>query len=86
MYNVKTRRDVAIQTMESIIGLSDAFEEIGSSLPYYLSKSRQFRAYHQLSNGWFLNLNLSSASIKYYCQKIIKIVGLTINEWKVEEI
>ena len=85
-FDVKTWRDVAIQTTESIIGLSDTFEEIGSSFPSYLSKSRHFRVYHQLSNGWFLKLNLSSASIKYYCQQIIKKVGLTINEWKVEEI
>jgi uncharacterized protein with ParB-like and HNH nuclease domain len=82
---VSTWRDVASQTTEVIIKLLDNFDEIAEELPAYLDKEKFPRAYRQLSNGWYLNTNLSAASIKTYCRNLISMAGLENEDWKVIE-
>lgn len=82
---VTTWRDVASQTTESIIKLVDNFEEIATNLPAYLDTEKFPIACRQLSNGWYMNTNLSSASIKTYCRNLLAAAGLTEEVWKVEE-
>jgi hypothetical protein len=83
---VSTWRDVASQTTETIIKLTDKFEEIAERMPAYLDKEKFPNANRQLSNGWFLNTNLSAASIKTFCRNLTASAGLEEGDWYVEEV
>ena len=82
---VSTWRDVASQTTEMIIKLTDKFNEIAERMPAYLDKEKFPIADRQLSNGWYLNTNLSAASIKTYCRNLTSAAGLENGDWQVEE-
>ena len=84
-FPVTTWRDVAEQTTEAIIQRADNFREIARAMPSYLSLEPFPRANRQLSNGWYMNVNLSSNSLKSYCRTLITKAGLTITDWQVEE-
>ncbi len=83
---VTTWRDVAEQTTEGIIQLTDNFESLAVSLPSYLSQEKFPIADRQLSNGWYLNTNLSSAAIKLFCRQLIIKAGLSESDWQVKEV
>jgi len=76
---------VAEKTTEAIIQIVDNFDEIANSMTSYLSKDPFPVANRQLTNGWYMNVNLSAASIKGYCRTLITRSGLTLNDWQVEE-
>jgi uncharacterized protein with ParB-like and HNH nuclease domain len=82
---VSTWRDVACQTTEMIIKVIDNFDEIAETMPAYLDREKFPIACRQLSNGWFMNTNLSAASIKTYCRNLIASAGLVEDDWRVEE-
>ncbi len=82
---VNTWRDVAEQTTEIIIELADDFEQVSRTLPSYLSQKPNAIAFRKLSNGWYLNVNLSANSLQKYCQKIIQNTGLSIDDWDVKQ-
>ena len=82
---VSTWRDVASQTTEMMIKLVDNFDEIAESMPAYLEKEKYPIACRQLSNGWYMNTNLSAATIKTYCRNLIAVAGLVEEDWQVEE-
>ncbi|MEI7990238.1 MAG: DUF262 domain-containing protein [Chloroflexota bacterium] len=83
---VTSWRDVAEQTTETIIQLTDHFEDFVEAMPFYLSHSPFSRASRQLSNGIYMNVNLSAVSIKAYCQMLIARAGLSVKDWHVEEV
>lgn len=82
---VSSWRDVASQTTEAVIKLVDNFDIIAESMPAYLDKEKFPNAYRQMSNGWYLNTNLSAASIKSYCRNLIASAGLSDEDWHVDE-
>lgn len=82
---VDSWRDVAEKTTEAIIQITDNFNEIANTMTSYLSQDPFPVANRQLTNGWYMNVNLSAASIKGYCRTLITRSGLTLNDWQVEE-
>jgi len=54
-------------------------------MPAYLDKEKFPIAFRQLSNGWYMNTNLSAAAIKTYCRNLIGAANLTEEDWQVEE-
>ena len=83
---VVTWRDVAEQTTEIVLQLVDNFSEIAGSMPSYLARDPFSVASRQLSNGWYLNVNLSAATLKAYCITLITKADLSADDWHVEEV
>lgn len=84
-FPVSTWRDVAEQTTEAIIGLVDNFEDVAKTIPVYLGVTPFPKASRQLSNGWYMNVNLSAISLKTYCRLLISRFGLNANDWQIDE-
>lgn len=84
-FSVTTWRDVGEKTTETIIQLVDNFEEIAMTLPSYLALEPFPKASRQLTNEWYLNVNLSAESLKGFCRNLIVKAGLSISDWQVEE-
>jgi len=84
-FNVSSWRDVAIRTTESIALLVESFDDLAESFPNYLSKVPFSGTCRQLSNDWYLYVNLSANAIKNYCRSLITKVGLAPSDWQVEE-
>jgi len=85
-FQVNSWRDVAEQTTEVIIQLVDDFETYGNAFPSYLSKEPFAVSSRQLSNGWYMNVNLSGATLKKYSQRLINRAGCTVQDWSIEEV
>lgn len=83
--SVTSWRDVGEKTVNAVMQIVDNFEEIVPSLPYFLSDEPFPRAHRRLEGGWYMNTNLGGASIKRYCQTLIKNSGLELDDWVVEE-
>lgn len=84
-FTVQSWRDVATQTCECLIRLVDDFDNIAEKMPVYFSKSKFQLACRQLSNGWWLYLNLSAAGIKALCTNLLDASELTMDTWDVKE-
>jgi uncharacterized protein with ParB-like and HNH nuclease domain len=84
-HTVTTWRDVAFQTAECIIKLSDDFEKIAQELPAYFSKEKFMGACRQLSNGWWIYMNLSRVAIINFCHNLFSLADLSEEYWQVEE-
>lgn len=85
-FEVSTWRDVAFYTAQTIVDISDDFEsKIASQMQSYFDKQKYTGPCRQLSNGWWLYLNLSAASIKSFCRNAITLAGISEEEWQIEE-
>lgn len=83
---VTTWRDVAYYTALTISQLVDDFDsKIAEQMPAYFDNHKFTNACRQLPNGWWLYLNLSASSVKSFCHNIISLVGLSDEDWQVEE-
>ncbi len=83
--SVNSWRDVALKTTEAVAPLVDSFDTLAAAFPTYLSKVPFVGTCRQLSNGWYLYVNLSANAIKTFCRSLITKVGLSLSDWKVEE-
>ncbi len=84
-YPVSYWSDVLRQTAEYIATTAPDFAAIAQRLPLYLSR-QQFQARsHQLSNGWWLYINLSSRDIKRICGELLAAAGIPSTDWSVAE-
>ena len=81
---MKSWRDVLEKTAECAIQISDDFESVAQVLPGYFSKAPFQNACRQLSNGWWLYVNLSSDSVKRACDTLIEAVGIPEEEFELE--
>lgn len=80
---VKTWREVLLETMRVAIETVDDFDEFATSLQTtYLSTSERPRS-TQLPNGWWLYISLSADAIIALCGQIFARLDLD-NEWEVE--
>lgn len=84
-FEVNSWRDVAIKTTEAIAPLVESFDVLAASFSSYLSKTPFTGTCRQLSNGWYLYVNLSANAIKNYCRSLITKVGFSPSDWRVEE-
>lgn len=83
-FDVHSWRDVAYQTAEYVCCKKGWFEAANQRLPSYFRKKPFSHASRQLSNGWWLNVNLSSNSVRTLCHNLLSEIGLTDNDWRVE--
>lgn len=85
-FEVKTWRDVAQQTAECVaLWTGDKFEErIVSALPTYFEKEPERQPARELSNGWWLYVNLSADSVKNLCQTMLEEAGIPEEEFDLE--
>jgi uncharacterized protein with ParB-like and HNH nuclease domain len=84
-YPVKSWRDVACQTAEVVAKISDDFDRVVSQVPGYFFQEKNQYAPRQLSNGWWIYLNLSASGIKSLCRNLIAAAGIPEEDWQVEE-
>jgi uncharacterized protein with ParB-like and HNH nuclease domain len=82
---VNSWRDVAYRTAEVVSQVVDDFTTIAEELPSYFSHSKFKHASRQLSNGWWLYVNLSGDSTKNLCQRILSMANIPTEDWELEE-
>jgi hypothetical protein len=83
---VSTWADVLRQTAEYIVRTTDDFTTIAQRLPSYVSEERfPYRCY-QLSNGWWIMMNLSAKDINKVCSRLIQAAGISDSNWEVTEV
>lgn len=83
-YEVKSWRDVAHQTAEVVTQISNDFESVISDVSAYFSQTKFENACRQLSNGWWMYVNLSSDSVKRICDTLIESAGIPEDEFELE--
>lgn len=79
-------RDVAFYTAEGISTVVDNFDTLAAQKPSYFSRDKFQSACRQLSNGWWMYLNLSGNAVKNLCRDLLDLAGLDQTEWHVEEV
>ena len=81
-----TWRDVATKTLETIAAVDpEAFDRIASELPRFVNRDgNALRTPRELSNGSYMEVNLSAAAVYKLCLQAITVAGLTGNDWAVE--
>jgi hypothetical protein len=84
-FKVNSWRDVAYRTAESISQVADNFPEIAAEMPSFFSQKKFKHASRQLSNGWWLYVNLSSDSVRNFCRRLLSIADIPEDEWQLEE-
>lgn len=84
-YPVNSWRDVAFQTAECVSQIADDFTTIAKELPSYFGHSKFKHASRQLSNGWWLYVNLSGESTKNLCQRLLSLADIPAEDWELEE-
>lgn len=83
-FEVHSWRDVAQQTAEYVSCKTPNFMALAQVMPSYLGKQQFSQDSRQLSNGWWLMVNLSANSIRSLCHNLFSEIGLTDNDWSVE--
>lgn len=83
---VKTWRDVLEKTLNTIADLEpDKFEIIAENFKRYIDKNeKKFRAFRQLKNGYFFEVNLSAEQIQKICFQAIGMIDLNSEDWNVK--
>jgi len=85
-FHVDTWKEVLIRTLDVIADLEpDKFEQIEQRYPRFVGKDKNnFRRSNELSNGVFVEVNLSAESIQKFCYQAIEEIDLTSDDWRVE--
>lgn len=83
---VQSWRDVLIKTMETIADLEpDLFDALTKQYPSFISADGgRFRRSYQLSNAFYVYVNLSANSIYQFCTQAIESINLSAEDWHVE--
>lgn len=83
---VNSWRDVAFYTAQVVSELVNDFDTtIASQLQSYFDQHEYQSACRQLSNGWWMYLNLSAVSVKSLCHNLVALAGIAEDEWQLEE-
>lgn len=81
-FEVNSWRDVAFQMSEVVSQLSENFDLIALELNAFFKREDEWNSSRQLSNGWWLNVNLSGNSVVSFCERLAAIVGLSDDDWE----
>jgi hypothetical protein len=84
-FTVNSWRDVAYHTAQFVQEWVEDFDSIANQFPAYFDKNQFKNACRQLSNGWWIYLNLSAASVKSLCKNLIAAADIPETEWQLEE-
>ncbi len=83
LINVQSWSDVVVFTLNTISELEpEKFEKIVSRFPRFFDKERIIRA-RELSNGLFVEANLSAKAAYRFCQQAVEEADLTSEDWQV---
>lgn len=85
-FDVKSWRDVLENTLNTIAFLEpEKFNAVAESMSHYISKSSgDMRNVRKLTDGYFVEVNLSAKSIEKLCIQAIQAAELTSDDWKVD--
>ena len=83
-FTVKSWRDVVHKTAECVLQVSDDFEAVIVDVGAYFSQNKFENACRQLSNGWWIYVNLSSDSVKRICDTLLESAGIPEDEFELE--
>jgi uncharacterized protein with ParB-like and HNH nuclease domain len=85
-FSVESWRDVQAYTLNVIAELEpDSFAKLAGEYPRFISSdSEKFRRKRQLSNGFYIEVNLSARDVYRFCTQIIESIGLSSEDWIVE--
>jgi hypothetical protein len=78
----KSWRDVAFQMAETVAGLTNRFDLIAAEMPAFFTTEERQRS-RQMSNGWWLYINLSSSTVLNFCDRLASLAGLTSEDWEI---
>ena len=82
-YVTKSWRDVVQYTAETIAQhVSDFETEIVNKLPNWFSKNEMKSSCRQLSNGWWIYVNLSAKDARAIAEKLIGMAGITEEQFE----
>ncbi|MCB9098821.1 MAG: DUF262 domain-containing protein [Anaerolineales bacterium] len=83
---VQSWRDVLIKTVSTIADLEpDLFNALAKQYPSFISsEGGRFRRSYQLTNGFYIYVNLSAKNIYQFCTQAIESVGLSEEDWYVD--
>lgn len=87
-YPVKAWVEVALVTMEAIAGLGDEeFDRVAAELPKFVNRDatsfRKSSRLKTLTNGAYLETNLSAAAFHRFCVQATQLAGLGTDDWRV---
>jgi hypothetical protein len=82
VFEVNSWRDVAFQMAEIVSQLAADFDLVAHELDSFFKREDDWNSSRQLSNGWWLNVNLSGNSVVNFCERITAIVGLSEDDWE----
>ncbi|WP_437930175.1 DUF262 domain-containing protein [Sorangium sp. So ce291] len=87
-YPVRAWVEVAAVTMDAIANLGDEeFERVATELPKFVSRDatsfRKSSRLKTLSNGAYMEINLSAAAFHRFCVQATQLAGLGPDEWRV---
>ena len=83
-YPVKSWRDVAYQTAECVLEVCDDFTAVTADVASYFNQEPFQGKCRQLSNGWWIYVNLSSDAVKRICETLVEAAGLSEEDWVLE--
>lgn len=80
--NVQSWSDVVVVTLNSIADLDlDKFQQIVGRFPRFFEKEKLIRG-RELSNGLFVEANVSAKAAYRFCQQALEEVELTSDDWQ----
>lgn len=85
-FPVETWRDVQASTLTTIAELEpELFTQLANEYPRFISPDpSRFRRKRELSNGFFIEVNLSAKDVCRFCTQAIESIGLSSEDWIVE--
>jgi uncharacterized protein with ParB-like and HNH nuclease domain len=85
-FSIKSWRDVQAHTLNTIAELEpDSFSALTKEYPRFIgTDAGKFRHIRQLSNGVYIEMNLSAEAIYRFCTQAIESIGLSSEDWFVE--
>ncbi len=83
-FSVDSWRNVLRKTMETIVDMEpERFTQLSIEYPHFISKDK-FSRHHQVSNGYYININLKAKDVYKFCAQAIETIGLSKEDWFVE--
>jgi hypothetical protein len=85
-FEASSWREVQQLTLEFIAEADDErFQNIVAQFPRFVGKdAARFRAPKKLSNGLFMEANLSANAIQRFCIQVTEAAGLSSDDWRVD--
>lgn len=81
-HEVKSWREIAFYMAELTADFVDNFDEVAEEMRGFFSREENPRS-RQMSNGWWVYLNLSSTNVMNFCTRLASFVGLTEDDWEI---